>query len=664
MKHSSGFSNGKWQLIGLVLALAALKCWLPTLAPELKNEVQAKTSTPLQSVSREELAVTQAEMQQALLQEKAIPSAEMNRIVDAIVNRYHAQRAARLETINQRRMELEASIRSLITALNIDPARIKQDPATADMMADYDALMAEMQALSPDAPASELEPNDALTTADRIVTTESQSGTRTGVAGRGDGDYYSIEAQGGKALYFSLTNNSNNQGRRVNVNVELLSADGLTSLYSFDSDGPNPTKPLRYSVPETGKYFLKVTTSPSRRRASYQLSVKQLEVQYSAEAVSGCTTFNFETGVQGWSVVPVSGPALWHLATTCRAQLPGHSTPTTFYYGQECVVGTCATQIASRSISLGSFAPSSVNTIAATCSATCNYNTCSRNASNLVSPTVSAVGTVTLSFNYLLFVETDPGKDMANVDFSTDGGTTWTPLLSKANLINDNNWHSATTSFSAGATCANVRVRFRFDTVDQLLNTFTGWHVDDVSICSTDTTPPVITCPSNITTTLAASCPPALSGVVTFPTPMATDNCGTPTVSCSPSSGSAFPVGTTTVTCTATDTAGNTASCSFTVKVFNGCLQDDSNPGNVVLFNTLTGEYRFCCNGMIFTGTGMATVRGCIVEIQHNPTDRRVLIKADFSQVRGTASLQFPPGTTKCTITDRKMTDNSCLCGT
>src|SRR5437868_572464 len=160
MKYSSGFSNGKWKLIGLVLALAALKCWLPTLAPELKNEVQAKTSTPQQFVSREELTVTQAEMRQALLQEKATPSAEMNRTVDAIVNRYHAQRAARLETINQHRMELEDSIRSLITALNIDLGRIKQDPATADMMAEYDALIAEMQALSPDAPASEFEPND------------------------------------------------------------------------------------------------------------------------------------------------------------------------------------------------------------------------------------------------------------------------------------------------------------------------------------------------------------------------------------------------------------------------------------------------------------------------------------------------------------------------
>src|SRR5438105_4159663 len=39
------------------------------------------------------------------------------------------------------------------------------------------------------------------------------------------------------------------------------------------------------------------------------------------------------------------------------------------------------------------------------------------------------------------------------------------------------------------------------------------------------------------------------------------------TPTCSPASGSNFPVGTTTVTCTATDSHGNTGSASFTVTV-------------------------------------------------------------------------------------------------
>jgi HYR domain len=55
---------------------------------------------------------------------------------------------------------------------------------------------------------------------------------------------------------------------------------------------------------------------------------------------------------------------------------------------------------------------------------------------------------------------------------------------------------------------------------------------------------------------------------VTFENPTATDivDASVP-VSCDPSSGSTFPAGTTTVTCTATDDSGNSTSASFTVTV-------------------------------------------------------------------------------------------------
>ena len=177
-----------------------------------------------------------------------------------------------------------------------------------------------------------------------------------------------------------------------------------------------------------------------------------------------------------------------------------------------------------------------------------------------------------------------------------------------------------------------------------------------------DTQPPSITCPSNVTTAAAATCPPTTSTTVTFASPTASDNCPGVTVICTPPSGTTFPVGTTTVTCTATDASGNTATCSFTVSVFNGCLQDDSNPSIVVLFNTTTGEYRFCCGGTIFTGTASVIARGCTFTLQHNTFDRRVLIGVDYAVGTGKASLQNPPGTTKCTIADRDITNNTCAC--
>lgn len=179
-----------------------------------------------------------------------------------------------------------------------------------------------------------------------------------------------------------------------------------------------------------------------------------------------------------------------------------------------------------------------------------------------------------------------------------------------------------------------------------------------------DTQPPTIVCPPNVTKAGAPTCPVSTTQTVTYAAPTSSDNCPGVVTVCSPPSGSPFPVGTTTVTCTATDASNNTATCSFTVAVFALCLQDDSNPGNVVLFTPSTGAYRYCCGGVtVAQGTGNGTVRGCTVQIDHNAPDRRLQIIADLTVKRGTASLQLPPGSLKCTISDRNMNDNSCVCG-
>jgi uncharacterized protein len=81
-----------------------------------------------------------------------------------------------------------------------------------------------------------------------------------------------------------------------------------------------------------------------------------------------------------------------------------------------------------------------------------------------------------------------------------------------------------------------------------------------------DTTPPVITVPADLTAQTTST-----SAVVTF-VATAVDNLdGAIVPSCAPASGSAFPIGTTLVTCTAADVHGNNASASFHVTV---ALQD------------------------------------------------------------------------------------------
>jgi uncharacterized protein len=183
-----------------------------------------------------------------------------------------------------------------------------------------------------------------------------------------------------------------------------------------------------------------------------------------------------------------------------------------------------------------------------------------------------------------------------------------------------------------------------------------------------DTQPPVFTnCRSNVYATVGASCPIATSGAVSYAYPTATENCaGGLAVTCNPPTGSTFPVGATAVNCTATDAAGNVAACSFQLNVFSLCMIDDSNSGNVVLINAITGDYRYCCNGVVVaSGRGVLTVRGCSVSIEHTKGDRRVLIQADTVSNNGSgsgAAFINMLGVSSCQVTDRSIAGNQCNC--
>jgi len=56
------------------------------------------------------------------------------------------------------------------------------------------------------------------------------------------------------------------------------------------------------------------------------------------------------------------------------------------------------------------------------------------------------------------------------------------------------------------------------------------------------------------------------------------------------------------------------------------------------------------------------TIRGSAYTLEHNPLDRRVLVKDDEGVHKGSGSISAPPGTIRCTITDRNTQDNSCVC--
>jgi hypothetical protein len=95
----------------------------------------------------------------------------------------------------------------------------------------------------------------------------------------------------------------------------------------------------------------------------------------------------------------------------------------------------------------------------------------------------------------------------------------------------------------------------------------------------TDVEAPTCNLPGNIVSTCSTS---SAGGVVTY-IATASDNCSGASISCTPASGSTFPIGVTTVNCTAVDASAYSSDtiCSFTVTVqytFTGFFQPVDNP--------------------------------------------------------------------------------------
>jgi endonuclease G, mitochondrial len=125
----------------------------------------------------------------------------------------------------------------------------------------------------------------------------------------------------------------------------------------------------------------------------------------------------------------------------------------------------------------------------------------------------------------------------------------------------------------------------------------------NVTVSLVDTTPPVITVPSNITIEASS----ATGAVVTF-TASAVDQLDGPTpVNCLPPSGSLFSLGTTTVQCTSTDAHNNTGSNSFQVIV------RDTTPPSLTLPANIAREATSSSGTIVtYTASAMDIVDGSV----------------------------------------------------
>jgi photosystem II stability/assembly factor-like uncharacterized protein len=112
---------------------------------------------------------------------------------------------------------------------------------------------------------------------------------------------------------------------------------------------------------------------------------------------------------------------------------------------------------------------------------------------------------------------------------------------------------------------------------------------------------------------------------------------------------------------------GGSAGTAFVAKIsdpppFDVCLQDDSS-GSMLRVNTTTGDYQFViCGGLTLSGTGAITRRGCLITLQQNGPDRRVLASIDTCAKRGSAAIQIFSAGATFTIIDRNTANDTCAC--
>jgi peptidoglycan/xylan/chitin deacetylase (PgdA/CDA1 family) len=175
-----------------------------------------------------------------------------------------------------------------------------------------------------------------------------------------------------------------------------------------------------------------------------------------------------------------------------------------------------------------------------------------------------------------------------------------------------------------------------------------GSVVFNIDLCGGDIMNPVFTnCPSNINLTTSGT-----SAIATWAIPTATDNCtASPSVTTTHASGTAFPVGETTVLYTAKDAKLNVGTCSFKINVtyINPCDTDTVKP-----------VFTNCPNNIILTTSGTNAIANWTAP---TATDNCTATPSVIGS--HTSGTTFPTGLTTVTYTatDAKNNVETCSFG-
>ncbi len=258
--------------------------------------------------------------------------------------------------------------------------------------------------------------------------------------------------------------------------------------------------------------------------------------------------------------------------------------------------------------------------------------------------TDSSNNTATCSFNVTVTDNEDPVITCpADITVTADFGANGKVVTYDPPVFTDN--CSATMKRTAGLASGS---EFPIgDTVNTFLVTDASGNTHTCSFTITvnekkDTVKPEITCPEAISVNNDKG---ICGAVVNYPLPTATDNSGNPTVSLKdgPAPGDTFPVGTTKVTYTATDDAGNTSECSFQVMVI-----DAENP-LITCSNNITATVPVGQNSKVIT--------------YETPTFTDNCPGGTIERTEGLASgSEFPVGTTNIIFVATDAAGNQAIC--
>jgi len=228
------------------------------------------------------------------------------------------------------------------------------------------------------------------------------------------------------------------------------------------------------------------------------------------------------------------------------------------------------------------------------------------------------------SFDYR--IDGVSGQDYAELIYSTDGGASWIPV--GAELVTSTAWTTSSVSLPAALNFSSFLLGFRF-TYDNATVTGFPLAIDNVSVTGTDTVDPVMTCPTAITQPVDASCI-AIADDYTKDVITLSDNCtdsafivvtqNIPEFSTIP----VLPGGSTTIILTATDEAGNSSTCSFTLNII-----DDIIPAFTFCPGDTTIAVDNNCDGLVgnymTTATASDNCSGSLTFTQNPPVGQVVI---------------------------------------